>query len=166
MDNIKIMKYITSTFLLFLSLSTCFGQEGDFFNQEVKKHFLIVCSTKDYSTALEKANSISEDLKLKLDLRKLLRNDDDLGLTWEKTDCEGDGWEYPCYIPRGRYDDGEYVSVEWSNGYQGFSEGYYIVIISSQFEYNEKIKTLLNKTKEFVPSAYVKSSMIYMGCMH
>ena len=79
------MKYITLTFLLFLSLSTCFGQEGDFFNQEVKKHFLIVCSTKDYSTALEKANSISEDLKLKLDLRKLLRNDDDLGLTWEKT---------------------------------------------------------------------------------
>ena len=159
------MKYTFLTLLLFLSFNTCFGQEEDF-SQEVKKYFLIVHSTKDYSSALKKANSISKDLKLDLDLRELMKNEDNVGLTWGKTVCEGDGWEFPCYVPRGRYDDGDYASVEWSNGYQGFSKGYYIVIISSQTEYDNKIMNLLNEAKEFVPSAYVKSSMVFMGCMH
>jgi hypothetical protein len=159
------MKYLFLPILFLLSLNICSGQEENF-SQEVKKHFLIVSSTKNYSSALKKANSISEDLTLKLDLRELVESDNKLGLSWGKSVCEGDGWEYPCYIPRGRHDDGDYVSIEWSNGFQGFSEGYYIVVVASHTNYDENIKSLLKKVKEFVPSAYIKSSMIYMGCMH
>tara|TARA_B110000467_G_C17966479_1_gene287846 strand:+ start:71 stop:550 length:480 start_codon:yes stop_codon:yes gene_type:complete len=159
------MKYLFLPILFLLLFNISFGQEENF-SQEIKKYFLIVSSTKDYSSALKKANSISEDLTLKLDLRGLLEGDNKLGLSWGKSVCEEDGWEYPCYAPRGRHDDGDYVSIEWSNGFQGFSEGYYIVVVASHTNYDEKIKSLLKKVKEFVPSAYIKSSMIYMGCMH
>ncbi len=159
------MKYLFLPILFLLLFNISFGQEENF-SQEIKKYFLIVSSTKDYSSALKKANSISEDLTLKLDLRGLLEGDNKLGLSWGKTVCEEDGWEYPCYVPRGRYDDGDYVSIEWSNGFQGFSEGYYIVVVASNTNYDQKIKSLLKKVKEFIPSAYIKSSMIYMGCMH
>lgn len=159
------MKYKCISLLTVLSCAFCFGQEENF-TPELKKYFLIAHSSKDYEAAWKKANTISEGLDLKLDLRELIKNDSDIGLTLQKSMCEGNGWGYPCYAARGRYDDGDYVSVEWSNAYEEFSEGYYIVIVSSQTVYDQKIKSLLDTVKEIVPSAYVKSSMIYMGCMH
>ena len=32
------------------------------------------------------------------------------GLSFSSKQCEENGWDYPCYISRGRYDDGEFVT--------------------------------------------------------
>ena len=157
------MKLFILTILSLASI-TIHGQIDDAI-WETKKHFLIVSSTKDYEGALKKAKSISEELSLKLDLRNLNFHEES-GLTFSKTICEDEAGGYPCYIARGRYDDGEYVSIEWSNAIKSFSKGYYVVIISSQSKKNEKMKLLLSRTKKNVPSAYIKSSDVYMGCMH
>ncbi|GAA0723309.1 hypothetical protein GCM10009430_26610 [Aquimarina litoralis] len=152
---------------LFFGMFLCVSHaQNEDVTTEVKKYFLIAASTTNYEEALSSATSIAEKLKLPLDLRKLEYSDENLGLTWSKEECEGSNWGYPCYVARGRYDDGDFVSIEWSSAYGGFSKGYYIVIVSGNQIYDDSLKDLLRKTKEFVPSAYIKSSMVYMGCLH
>jgi hypothetical protein len=59
----------------------------------------------------------------------------------------------------------EYLSVERSDGYKGFREGYYIVvagIYTSQEEANKQ----LARFKKQAPTGYAKKTGIYMGCMH
>ena len=154
-----------STFLLFLFLtSSLFGQD-DQMSMEAKKYYLITASTKDYSSALKQAESISNDLALELNLRDLQENEE-AGLSWTAESCEDNGWGFPCYVARGRYDDGEFVSIEWSNAISGFTKGYYVVIVASNSNYDKSLKALLKRTRKFVPDAYVKSADVYMGCMH
>ena len=76
----------------------------------VKKQFLIVASTKDYLSALRTAETISNDLKLKLDSRGIefkpsLASWHGLTLT-SSSSCKKKGIDFPCYIARGVYDDG------------------------------------------------------------
>ena len=47
--------------------------------------------------------------------------------------CEENGWDYPCYVARGRYDDGAYLSVEPSAAYDGLKAGYFVVIAASGY---------------------------------
>ncbi len=77
-------------------------------------------------------------------------------------DCMADEVDYPCYVPRGRYDDGIYISIEYSNSYENFKDGYYIVIAAS----GDDVKEYLKPVKEVVKDAYVKSSKVYIGCLH
>ena len=95
----------------------------------VKTGFVIIQSTKDYNTAKATAQKAALQLKQKLDLRDLKANKKS-GLTYSQKDCENEGG-YPCYISRGRYDSGDYISIEWSNAFDGFAKGYYIVVIAS-----------------------------------
>ena len=159
------MKAVIATFFCLYFVSLCFSQ-NETVNQETKKYFVITASTKSYESALESANSIAKSMKLKLDLRGLQENEENDGLTWDGAECQENGWEPPCYVARGRYDDGGYVSIEWSNAFQGFSKGYYIVVVASYSDNNDKLKATLLSAKEHVPSAYSKSSNVYMGCMH
>ena len=154
------MKFYCLLLTLILLSNIFYGQET-----LVKKQFLIAGSTKDYSNALKIAESIADDLKLKLDLRGLYY-DESFGLTFKKSVCEEDGGNFPCYQARGRYDNGSYISIEMSDSYQGFSKGYYIVIIASYSDNKEEIEALLKNTKEYIPDAYIKSSNVYVGCMH
>ena len=128
----------------------------------VTKGFVIARSTKDYAAAKQTAEQASKKLNLKLDLRELKPHKKN-GLTYSKKDCENEGG-YPCYISRGRYDDGDYVSIEWSNAFDGFTKGYYIVILASGNK--EDINSTLTKAKKFYKDAYVKQTSVYIGCMH
>ncbi len=149
--------------LLYLLIILCkfsFAQEE---SPYVKKSFVIIQSTKTYSAAKATANRAAKGLKLKLDLRNL-KPHKTAGLTDAKNECEDNGWEYPCYVSRGRYDEGEYVSIEWSDAFKNFTKGYYIVIVYSGNK--KEANATLKKVKKVFADAYVKDDEVYMGCMH
>ncbi len=130
------------------------------------KSFLIIHSTHNYKEARGVAEESSKKLGLELKLRDLLENSK-IGLTFPKDICKDNDWEYPCYIARGRYDDGLYVSVEYSNAYSGFAEGLYIVIVLGDFKSSDQyLLETLRKAKMYYPDAYVKSTKVYLGCIH
>ncbi len=133
------------------------SEEGPY----VTTPFLILKSTKNYPEALTLANDAAQKLQVKLDLRDLTPNDE-VGLTFPSHVCEENGWRYPCYVARGRYDNGVYVSIEYSTPYQGFSKGYYIVIAASG---NKEVKKTIKRAKANYPDAYSKSTKVYIGCM-
>ena len=126
----------------------------------VSKSFLIIQSTKSYNGALKKAKLACNKLSLTLNLRNLIQDKDE-GLTSNDV-CECG--EKHGYIPRGRFDDGNYISIEYSSAYDSFSSGYYIVVVASGN--NETVNSMLPEVKEHYKNAYVKKSKVYMGCMH
>lgn len=128
-----------------------------------KMSFVIIQSTKSYADAKATATKAAKALKLKLDLRNL-KPHKTAGLTDTKKECEDNGWEYPCYVGRGRYDNGEYVSIEWSEAFYKFAKGYYIVIVYSGEK--KDASTALKKAKKVFADAYSKEAEVYMGCMH
>lgn len=160
----RILVFLILILALF-GVKEAWSQDDFFANQYVPKHFLIAASTKDYSAALKKASWLADSLSLDLDLRGLMENQD-IGLTASEEWCEDAAWGFPCYLPRGRQDDGNYISIEWSNAIKGFSPGYYVIIVSSQSKRNEEIKSMLTRLRHFVADAYIKSSEVYIGCMH
>jgi hypothetical protein len=131
----------------------------------VEKEFVIILSSTSYKAALRTAKEAATKLQYKLDLRDLQMNKES-GLTWDKKTCENEWDEFPCYVARGRYDDGSYVSIEYSDAYQGFRKGYYIVIVAAGEKGSTEVKTALTKAKSFYKTAYSKSTKVYMGCMH
>jgi len=151
------MKYLLFIFCTIVA-QQCFAQDPYAF---VKKYFVIVQSTKDFAAAKLTAAKAAKQLGEKLDLRGLQPNKKS-GLTNSKKDCEMDG--YPCYYSRGRYDDGDYVSIEWSNAFEKFAKGYYIVIVCSGDK--TSVTANLQKTKKIFKDAYYKQDSIYLGCMH
>lgn len=134
-------------------------------DQYVDKEFVIVRSAKKYADALQTARTAATRLKIKLDLRGLKPNKA-IGLSWDKKTCETDWFESPCYVARGRYDDGEYVSIEYSTAYTGFAEGYYIVIIAGGPQGDDAVKQSLRKARTVYKDAYAKRTKVYIGCMH
>lgn len=155
-------------FFIFLTLfiaSVAFAQDPEPYE---KKSFVIIKSTKSYVAAKKVALEAAKKLEIKLDLRELVpHKKNGLTFTKKKIESENSGLEifgYPIYIARGRFDDGEYVSIEWSNAYENFSKGYYIVILASGDD--SVTKTALTKAKKVYKDAFVKISNVYVGCMH
>ena len=153
--------------ILFIFLSNLFASYAQTDDAEprpyINKHFCIILSTKSYTEANKIAIQASKLFKIKLDYRDLLPNKK-IGLTLSKTDCEAQSWEFPAYYSRGRDDDGEYISIEYSNAFSGYTKGYYIVVVASGNKM-ETNKTLI-KVKKKYKTAYVKQSEVYVGCMH
>lgn len=153
-------KIVFIIFSLFLSLASVFAQD-DYENPMETKSFLIIISTKNYKRALTKAQLACNDLGLHLDLNNTYRDKENGGLTSSKV-C-GCG-EQHGYVARGRSDDGNYISIEYSDAFEGFTPGYYIVVVSSG--YREDVGKLLPEVKEAYKDAYIKDSEVYVGCMH
>lgn len=143
--------------ITFIFSSSIFSQD-----LYIEKGFVIIHSSKDYSSALKIAQESSEKMKIDLDLRDY-KPDSRLGLI---TDVECGCGIVHDYIARGHSDDGQYVSIEYSNMYEGFSTGYYIVIIASGRKDDKKLKESLVLAKEYYPDSYIKSTEVYTGCMH
>jgi hypothetical protein len=156
------MRYLLSALLLLACYSLQAQPELD---QTARKSFLILGSSRSFDAALKTAREASAGLSWKLDLRGL-KPVKQGGLSFSAGECDSNGWEFPCYEPRGRYDDGQYISIEHSDAYTGFSKGYYLVVAASGFQHSAKIKAALNKARPLYKSAYVKTSKVYMGCMH
>jgi hypothetical protein len=129
--------------------------------QTVKTGVCIILSTKQYNVAKKVATTAAAKLNLDLDLRGLTPNKKS-GLTLSKAVCKQDDVEYPAYYSRGA--DGEYISIEYSNAFDGFAKGYYIVVVATGE--NSITTPVLQKAKKFYKSAYVKQTDIYVGCSH
>jgi hypothetical protein len=59
----------------------------------------------------------------------------------------------------------EHLSVERSDGYQGFAKGYYIVV-GTIAETAKDGLAQAERFKAFSKDTYVKKTIIYLGCMH
>lgn len=129
--------------------------------------FVILISTKSYEAALERAKDASVKLGYPLDLRELHPNTE-TGLSLPKEVCEGicgGGMvEYPQYLPRTDWGESKYVSVEYSNGFEGFTPGYYIVVVASGEKGDPIIQEALDESRQFYEDAYAKTCGVWMGC--
>lgn len=148
------------TFLISILFCIVLNTESQTIENTESKSFLIIQSTKSYNRALKKAQLACNDLSFTLNLRNLFR-DKTNGLTTNEV-C-GCG-EKHGYIARGRYDDGEYISIEYSSSYEAFAPNYYIVVVASGKR--TELNDLLPKIREEYPDAYIKESSVYVGCMH
>jgi hypothetical protein len=158
MDKFKIMRYLL---LVCFAIAVQYGFAQDA-EPYIKKAFVIIQSTKNYAAAKSTAEKAAKQLHQKLDFRGLQPNKLS-GLTYSNVICENEGG-YPCYISRGRYDDGDYVSIEWSNAFDKFTKGYYVVVVYTGDK--TTANTALQKARKTFKDAYVKQADIYVGCMH
>jgi hypothetical protein len=129
--------------------------------------YVILISTKSYEAALERAVEAAEKLGYPLDLRGLSPNEE-TGLSLPVEVCEqicgGIGIEFPQYLPRDNFGDTKSVSVEYSDGYQGFTKGYFIVIAASGEKGSAEVQEALKESKVQYEDAYAKTCGVWMGC--
>jgi hypothetical protein len=132
----------------------------------VRVGFLIIRSTPDYAEARRVAERASSQLELPLNLRGLTYERPH-GLTWPREECEKDPlYPYPCYVARGRFDPGVYLSVERSDAYATFNAGLFIVIAASGEPGSPELASTLARVRKAYPDAYVKQERVYHGCLH
>ena len=131
----------------------------------VRKSFVILKSTPSYAEARAVADAAAERLAIRLDLRELAP-DGAVGLTFPKDSCDNEFGEYPCYVARGRFDDGVYISIEHSSSYEGFEEGLYVVMLASGSPRDRAIGAALRRAKSQYPDVLVKTAPVYLGCIH
>jgi hypothetical protein len=130
----------------------------------VKKSLLVIAEVDTYDEALRLARLSAQRLELRLDLRRLSA-DPELGLTLSEAECTENGWEHPCYVPRGRFDDGVYVSIEHSRGYRELTAGYVVVAASGPVD-DLALQALFHKTSKRFRTASLRTVEVYMGCLH
>ncbi len=146
------------------SNSTILADPADL-DQWPEKQVLILKSTQDYDEALKTAQEASSALMIRMDLRELSANKE-TGLTFSEYDCNESNFNFPCYIARGRSDDGIYISIEHSSAYQNFKPGYYIVVAAIYSPNDKEIDAALLKVRGKYTDAYIKSTKVYTGCLH
>lgn len=134
-------------------------------SQTIEKAFVIVKSTSQYKEARRVAERAARRLKLRLDLRGLVASPKG-GLTFSKAECEAGAWDFPCYVARGRNDDGAYVSIEYSDAFAEFARGLYIVIVASGSRGDARIENTAKAARPAFPDLYTRITGVYMGCMH
>ena len=131
----------------------------------VRKAFVILKATPSYAEARGVAMSAAERLAIRLDLRELVP-DHEMGLTFSEEACKNEFGEFPCYVPRGRWDDGVYISVEHSSSYEGLEEGRYIVVLASGAPRDRSIGAAVRRARDSFPDVTVRTAPVYLGCIH
>ena len=125
---------------------------------------LIVGSHGAYAPALAAAKAFSRASGIAYDAQGMIY-DKKRGLIWPD-DSSDETWAGQ-YAPR-RYDQcrsGPCVTVERSEAYDGFRPGLYIVV-AGIVGHDDESDARLKAARAIVPSAYVKQTTLYMGCMH
>lgn len=131
----------------------------------VAKELVIVASTPRYADARRAAEDAAKKLDTRLDLRGFsLTPDGELSLS--RKDCDDNGFDYPCYVARGRWDDGTYASIEESKAYDELKPGLFIVVVASGVPGSETITKTLRDAKKAYPDAYSRKVEVCMGCIH
>ncbi|GAB3732305.1 hypothetical protein GCM10027594_14200 [Hymenobacter agri] len=132
----------------------------------VAKDVLILQSTKDYKAALATARQAATRLHATLNLEGYLPNAQ-AGLTMSRADCAANGFDYPAYVARGREnEEAPFVSIEFSNGYNGFVKGYYLVIAGVSEPGSRQVRQTETLAKQWYPTAYLKQTQVWLGCIH
>ena len=156
--------------LFAFSIATVLAQPNPdpMINQYQDVSFVIAASETSYSQAVLKAATLAEQSGILFNTGGVnfdpMHKETNGGLTYSKSECENNGWEYPCYVSRGRWDDGAYITIEYSSAIKGFTPGLYVVIAASGEQ--KDVMPSLTTVKQFVPDAYMKTSSVYLGCMH
>ncbi len=151
--------------LLIVSLLSGVIKSQDISDMVQKTGFIIISASKKYEDAKKTAIKASKTLGYKLDLRDLQANAD-IGLSFSKEVCEDAGFDFPCNVQRGRSNENKFVSVEYTNMYDGFSKGFYIVVVATYPENSAELKPTLKYVKKYFKSAYIRYTDVYMGCIH
>jgi hypothetical protein len=130
-----------------------------------EKDFVVLPAIASYAEARRVASTAARRLGLKLDLRRA-RPDGHGGLTFSPADCQANDWEHPCYVARGRDDDGAYVSVDEARRFfDGEDEGY-LVILGSGPKNDPSTRAVAEKAQALFPAAEVRTDDVWMGCIH
>lgn len=127
------------------------------------KSLIVIKSTTSFRAAKAAAIQAAERLGVRLDLRGLAESQK-IGLTFPKVVCDANGYSYPCYVSRSRYDDGLYVSVEYSNVYEGLTRGLYLVILASGGV--DELQPALALGRRSYPDAHVQTTKVYVEWVH
>jgi len=124
------------------------------------RYILILKSTKDYNGAVRFATEASEKLGLKFDNKDRVYSEDKGIYFSEDID---DVLYRGGYAPR-RYAE-EHISLENSDYYKGFTDGY-IIVVAGVYGSKEGSEEALSKVRKFYKDAYVKKTVMWMGCIH
>lgn len=156
----KVKCFFVPTFLLAL-LSVAALASDELPSSTIEKSLVILRSSGNYSAAAKTAKEASQSLGIKLNLRGLSPNKK-TGLTFSKESCmSGPIQEFPCYQARGKNDDGEYLSVEFSSEYKEMRPGLFIVVAYSGDKTGAQ--DTLKKSKSKFKDAYIKTVKRYMA---
>ncbi|MCB9251981.1 MAG: hypothetical protein H6605_05905 [Flavobacteriales bacterium] len=126
----------------------------------VKKYYLVADWSANYDSAFRLASMAGKLLDAPVELRGL-KPDPMYGLTTDEI-C-GCG-EMHGYIPRGRFDDGDQVSIEFSSEYSFPIQNVYLVMVGSGDSLH--LGATQTKLKDFFPGNTLFSDSVFMGCMH
>lgn len=143
---------------------TAFAEEqdlgGDFYSDRYfDKYILILKSTKNYNEAVNFAHNAAKKLNLKFD-NEHVRYSKQKGIYFEGID---DPDYNGAYYPR-RYSE-ESISLENSDGYEGLSGGF-IIVVGGIYNDRKASEQVLGKVKTIYRDAYVKKTKMWMGCIH
>lgn len=131
----------------------------------VEKDFLVLPVVGSYVEARRVAALAARRLGLKLDLRGA-RPTAKGGLTFSRAECDANDWDYPCYVSRGRYDDGAYVSVDEAGSFFDGEERGYLVILGSGPKDDPATRALLEKARSPFPKAEIRTDDVSLACIH
>ena len=130
-----------------------------------EKDFVVLPAIASYAEARRVAATAARRLSLKLDLRRA-RSDGHGGLTFSPADCKANDWEHPCYVARGRTDDGAYVSIDEAGRFFDAEEQGYLVILGSGPKNDPSTRAVAEKARALFPSAELRTDDVWQGCIH
>ena len=81
-------------------------------------------------------------------------------------DGKANDWGYPCYVTRGRDDDGAYVSVDEAGRFFDAEEEGYLVILGSGPKDDPSTRAVAEKARPLFPSAEIRTDDVWQGCIH
>lgn len=124
--------------------------------------FLVIYSTNDFDKAHLLGQKSADSLNTDFSDGYLF--DQEEGLI-DTTTC-GCGIQHG-YIPRGRFDDGDYISVELTDSYDLSGEfGRYLVVACSYPVSFHLWPDIIENIRKKYPEAYYFETTVYTGCMH
>lgn len=133
-------------------------------DETAEKDFVVLPPVSSYAVALRTARAAAAHLRLRFELRDS-RPDGHGGLTFPPTVCEDNGWDFPCYVTRGRFDDGLYVSIDESSVVDSEVPGYVVVLASGPKD-DPDTRALLERARAAFPAVELRTARIYQGCIH
>jgi hypothetical protein len=153
--------------LLLLAAQTAPAKEPDFLKN---RHVVILSVYKSFAEARADAERISKASKVPFSMQGRVY-DKKRGLIYPDND-EDEAFRgqyfarrYHTTVLKGSDESREYLSVERSDGYDGFKKGFYIVVAGIH-ENAAAAQADAKRFSAWAPTAYAKKTRIYMGCMH
>ena len=128
----------------------------------VEKDFVVLPAITSYTEAHQVARTAARRLGLKLDLRRA-RPDGYGRLTFPPADCKANGRVYPCFVSRGRQDDGTYVSVDLADRFFDNEARGYLVILGSGPKDDPSTRALAEKARSLYPLAELRTDDVWQG---